>query len=308
MTLLQMTYILEVERCGSMNRAARNLFVSQSALSAAIAEVERELGITAFRRSNRGIDLTQEGRELIAQIAPLVEGSRQLTRYYSQRRAEDRVTLSVASQRYPFCAMAFVEYLHLLEEPHIQVSFKEMEMAAVIDEVARRQSALGILFLSDATEHFITRLLREKGLTFHPLAAIRPRVFLRKGHPLASERSVTLEQLYGYPYVVFTQSDSNYQYAEEAVVGTGAQFDRVVCVSDRATAYNVMAHTNCVSTGSGVMPEGYGDDRLVTLPLTGPVHDMRLGYIKLRSVPLTETGEKFVGILTRSLAEIGERV
>lgn len=117
-----------------------------------------------------------------------------------------------------------------------------------------------------------------------------------------------LEQLYAYPYVVFTQSDSNYQYAEEAVVGTGAQFDRVVCVSDRATAYNVMAHTNCVSTGSGVMPEGYGDDRLVTLPLTGQVHDMRLGYIKLRSVPLTETGEKFVDILTRSLAELGEGV
>ena len=48
MTLLQMTYILEVERCGSMNRAARNLFVSQSALSAAIAEVERELGIETY--------------------------------------------------------------------------------------------------------------------------------------------------------------------------------------------------------------------------------------------------------------------
>lgn len=159
----------------------RNLFVSQSALSAAIAEVKRELGITVFRRSNRGIDLTQEGRELVAQIAPLVEGSRQLTRYYSQRRAEDRVTLSVASQRYPFCAMAFVEYLHLLEEPHIQVSFKEMEMAAVIDEVARRQSALGILFLSDATEHFIARLLREKGLTFHPLVNIRPRVVPAEG-------------------------------------------------------------------------------------------------------------------------------
>lgn len=41
MTLLQMSYILEVDRCGSMNRAARNLFLSQSALSAAIAEVER---------------------------------------------------------------------------------------------------------------------------------------------------------------------------------------------------------------------------------------------------------------------------
>ena len=291
MTLLQMTYILEVERCGSMNRAARNLFVSQSALSAAIAEVERELGITAFRRSNRGIDLTQEGRELIAQIAPLVE---------------DRVTLSVASQRYPFCAMAFVEYLHLLEEPHIQVSFKEMEMAAVIDEVARRQSALGILFLSDATEHFITRLLREKGLTFHPLAAIRPRVFLRKGHPLASERSVTLEQLYGYPYVVFTQSDSNYHFAEEAVAGTVTAFDRVITVSDRATAYNVIAHTDSVSTGSGVLPDGYGDDRLMTLPLDGAVPEMRLGYIQLQGVPLPATAQQFADILKRILGELNE--
>ena len=214
----------------------------------------------------------------------------------------------MASQRYPFCAKAFVEYLHLLEEPRIQVSFKEMEMAAVIDEVFRRQSAMGIIFVSDMTEHFIGRILQEKDLEFRQLATLRPRVFMRRGHPLASEPSVRLEQLYAYPYVVFTQSDSNYQYAEEAVVGTGAQFDRVVCVSDRATAYNVMAHTNCVSTGSGVMPEGYGDDRLVTLPLTGQVHDMRLGYIKLRSVPLTETGEKFVDILTRSLAELGEGV
>ena len=306
MTLLQMTYILEVERCGSMNRAARNLFVSQSALSAAIAEVERELGITVFRRSNRGIDLTQEGGELIAQIAPLVEGSRQLTRYYSQRRAEDRVTLSVASQRYPFCAMAFVEYLHLLEEPHIQVSFKEMEMAAVIDEVARRQSALGILFLSDATEHFITRLLREKGLTFHPLAAIRPRVFLRKGHPLASEKSVTLEQLYGYPYVVFTQSDSNYHFAEEAVAGTVTAFDRVITVSDRATAYNVIAHTDSVSTGSGVLPDGYGDDRLMTLPLVGDVADMRLGVIRPKDVPLTGYGEKFAAILKDIVSKLNQ--
>lgn len=46
MTLLQMRYILEVERCGSMNRAAQDLFISQSALSTAILEVEKELGIT----------------------------------------------------------------------------------------------------------------------------------------------------------------------------------------------------------------------------------------------------------------------
>lgn len=304
MTLLQMSYILEVDRCGSMNRAARNLFLSQSALSAAIAEVERELGVTIFLRTNRGVTLTEEGRELTAQIAPLVERSRKLERYYSERRAADRVSLSVASQRYPFCAKAFVEFLHLLDEPHIQVSFKEMEMAAVIDEVTARRSAFGIIFVSDMTEHFIGRILREKNLTFQPLVDIRPRVFLRKGHPLSGEHAVRLEQLYAYPYAVFTQSDSNYHFAEEAVVGTGAEFDRVVSVSDRATAYNVMAHTDCVSTGSGVLPDGYGDDRLMTLPLIGGVPDMRLGVIRPRDVPLTPHGQQFVDILQHTLSEL----
>ena len=72
MTLLQMRYILEVERCGSMNRAAQDLFISQSALSTAILEVEKELGITIFRRSNRGVVLTEDGRELVMQIADRV--------------------------------------------------------------------------------------------------------------------------------------------------------------------------------------------------------------------------------------------
>ena len=66
MTLQQMNYIMEIDRCGSMNKAAQSLFVSQSALSSAILEVEKELGITIFRRSNRGIALTEDGRELLS--------------------------------------------------------------------------------------------------------------------------------------------------------------------------------------------------------------------------------------------------
>ena len=306
MTLLQMSYIWEGDRCGSMNRAARNLFLSQSALSAAIAEVERELGVTIFLRTNRGVTLTEEGRELTAQVAPLVGRSRKRGRYYSGRGAADLVSLSVASRRYPFCAKAFVEFLHLLDEPHIQVSFKEMEMAAVIDEVTERRSAFGIIFVADMTEHFIGLILREKNRTFQPWVDSRPRVFRRKGHPLSGERAVRLEQLYAYPYAVFTQSDSNYHFAEAAVVGTGAEFRRVVSVSDHATAYTLLAHTACVSTGSGVLPDGYGDDRLMTLPLIGDVPDMRLGVIRPRDVPLTDYGEKFIAILKDIVSELNQ--
>lgn len=308
MTLSQMNYILEIYRCGSMNKAAQNLFISQSAISTAIREMEEELGIRIFHRSNRGIALTDDGRELLTQITPIVEKSRKITRYYEERQASNRVKLSIAAQRYPFCAKAFVEFLHLLDEPRIEVSLKEMEMSSVIDEVAQQTSDVGIIFVSDMTEHYIRRILDSKNLEFQQLVKIRPHVFMRKEHPLATEESVSLEQLHRYPYVVFTQKDSNLNFAEEAVVGTGAEFTQVVYVSDRATAYNVMAHTNCVSTGSGVLPEGYGDERLVALSINDAVDDMRLGYIKLRGIPMSEMGMRFVKILEQIMSEIGEKV
>ena len=134
MTLLQMNYLVEIYRCGSMNKAAQNLFVSQSAVSAAIRELEEELGIRIFHRSNRGIALTEDGRELLAQVAPLVERSRKIQNYYSERRVENRARLAISTQRYPFCAKAFVEFLHLLDEPRIEVSLEETDMSSVIED------------------------------------------------------------------------------------------------------------------------------------------------------------------------------
>ena len=293
MTLLQMSYILEIDRCGSMNKAAQRLFLSQSTLSSAILEAERELGITIFHRSNRGIRLTEDGKELLAQITPLVERSRKLERYYSRRREKDWLHLSVAAQRYPFCAKAFVELLQEPEQRPMQMSLKEMDMSAVIREVAQGESELGVIFVSDLTEHAVFRVLEEKRLRFQPLVRLKPQVFMRKGHPLAGESSVTVEQLRDFPHVVFAQPDGDLNFAEEAVPGSGVDFPRMVYVSDRATIYNVLAHTDCVSTGSGVLPAGYADESLLAIPLEGQ-QDMRLGILHRRDIPLTETARAFV--------------
>ena len=293
MTLLQMSYILEIDRCGSMNKAAQRLFLSQSTLSSAILEAERELGITIFHRSNRGIRLTEDGKELLAQITPLVERSRKLERYYSRRRERDWLHLSVAAQRYPFCAKAFVELLQEPEQRPMQMSLKEMALSAVIREVAQGESELGVIFVSDLTEHAVFRVLEEKSLRFQPLVRLKPQVFMRKGHPLAGESSVTVEQLRDFPHVVFAQPDGDLNFAEEAVPGSGVDFPRMVYVSDRATIYNVLAHTDCVSTGSGVLPAGYADESLLAIPLEGQ-QDMRLGILHRRDIPLTETARAFV--------------
>ena len=127
---------------------------------------------------------------------------------------------------------------------------------------------------------------------------------MRKEHPLAKERSVRIEQLFDFPYVMFTQAEANMNYAEEAIAGKASDFSRVVYVSDRATIYNIMAHTDCVSTGSGVLPVGYGDDRLISVPLSDAEHDMRIGYIHPRGLPLTELEQQFIDILRRILSNV----
>lgn len=297
MTLLQMAYVLEIYNRGSMNKAAQAMFISQSTISSAIAELEEELGIKIFNRSNRGVVPTDEGKELLAQITPVVERYRDIVNYYDDKRNTESITFSIVSQRFPFCVKAFIEFMHRIDTRRIDVSMKEVEMRCVIDEVASQQSGIGIIFVSDMTEIYIRRILESKNLEFHPLVKVKPHVFVRKGHPLTRFESVTFEQLRDYPYIVYTQQDSNINLAEEVAVGTGQKFDRLIHISDRATFYSITAHTDCVSTGSGVLPDGYSDERLVAIPLIGSVEAMSLGYIKIKGLPMSEYEELFIEIL-----------
>ena len=155
MTFLQLNYISEIYNCGSINKAAQNLFVSQSSLSSSIRELEEEIGIQIFIRSNRGITLTEEGQEFLARIRPILEQQRKVERFYSDRNSEESARLSISAQRYPFCTKAFVEFLGRQEIVGYEFSFKETDMDKVIADVSGRKSDIGIIFLSDMTEKFM---------------------------------------------------------------------------------------------------------------------------------------------------------
>ena len=73
MTLQQMKYVIEIAERGSMNEAAKSLFMSQPSLSATIKDLEDELGITIFQRSNRGIELTTEGSEFLGYVRQILD-------------------------------------------------------------------------------------------------------------------------------------------------------------------------------------------------------------------------------------------
>ena len=65
MTIQQLKYVIAISEAGSYNKAAEVLYISQPSLTNAVQDLEREIGVTVFNRSGRGVSLTNDGMEFI---------------------------------------------------------------------------------------------------------------------------------------------------------------------------------------------------------------------------------------------------
>ena len=72
MTLQQLRYVIEVAKTGSMNVAAKQLFVSQPSLSMAIRELENDVHISIFERTTKGVVITAEGEEFLGYARQII--------------------------------------------------------------------------------------------------------------------------------------------------------------------------------------------------------------------------------------------
>ena len=97
MTLQQLTYLVTVADCGNITEAAEKLFISQPSLSAAIHNLEKEMGVTAFTRSNKGVTVTREGEELLSFARMLLEQADNMKENLEMEREEHQSFLCLAS-------------------------------------------------------------------------------------------------------------------------------------------------------------------------------------------------------------------
>ena len=147
MTFQQLTYVVEISKCGSINKAAHKLFLSQSGISTAVRELEEELGIKFFVRSNRGVEFTPEGKEFLGYAVSLLEQKQRIESLYGESRSTIApVHFSVSTQRYPFTEDAFLEMLQQNQENRYQYTLKETSMDGVIDDVYDHRADIGVIY------------------------------------------------------------------------------------------------------------------------------------------------------------------
>ena len=240
MTFQQLTYVVEISKCGSINKAAHKLFLSQSGISTAVRELEEELGIQFFVRSNRGVEFTPEGKEFLGYAISLLSQKQRIENLYGDARHEAAPTrFSVSTQRYPFTEDAFLRMLAKTGENRYNFSIKEAGMESVIDDVYDHRSDVGVIFLTELTEKIIRRLLSSRDLDFHEVASVPPCIYVRRDHPLTRLNQVSEEDLAGYPYVSFDHDQGvATDFSEEYQTVSLKKPAKHISVNSRSTMMN----------------------------------------------------------------------
>lgn len=294
MTLQQLRYIIIVAEKGSINEAAKYLYVSQPSLSNSIKELEEELGFTVFIRTNRGVTLSHKGMEFLGYARQVITQADLLEEKYIKKTKQVK-SFCASSQHYPFVSHAFVELVKEYEEDDYNFTLSETTTYEVIENVKTLYSEIGILYLSKYNEAVIRKILTENNLIFEELVRAKPHVFLYKEHPLAKEELIDLEDLREYPKISFNQGMYNaFYYSEE--VFSNLPVERSINVSDRAAVVNFMMGLNAYTFSSGIFPEYLHDKDIISIPVSAD-EEIIIGTIVHEDVTLSSIGEKFYEIL-----------
>lgn len=208
MTLQQLRYVITVAQKGTISEAAKELFISQPSLTNAIRELEKEMNITIFNRTNKGVAVSTEGEQFLGYARQVLEQANLLESAYKTS-VRDKQRFSVSTQHYAFVVNAFVDLIKELPQNEYDFSIRETQTYEIIDDVATMKSEIGIIYLNAFNEAALTKIIKSKGLCFNELFVAKPHIFVTAEHPLANKESVTMEELADYPYLSFEQGNHN---------------------------------------------------------------------------------------------------
>lgn len=291
MTLTQLRYVIAIADTHSMNEAARTLFIAQPSLSQAVKELEEEIGITLFNRSNRGVRITPEGEEFLGYARQVVEQYRLVEdRYIEKKNSKKR--FGVSMQHYTFAVKAFVEMVKQFGMDEYEFAINETKTYEVIEDVKNFRSEIGILYINDFNRAVLIKLFQESGLEFHEILKCGIYVYMWKEHPLAKKKEISLEELDEYPCLSFEQGVNNSFYFAEEVLST-YDYKRLIKANDRATLLNLMVGLNAYTLCSGIICENLNGSDYCAVKLKSD-EVMSIGYLKRKGVPISPLGQKYL--------------
>lgn len=300
MTLQQLKYVVTVAEKGTISQAAKTLFITQPSLTKSIKELENEMHIRIFERTNKGIIISNRGDEFLAYARQVLEQANLLEEKFLNVKKQ-RPIFSVSTQHYSFAVNAFVDVIKEFDAEQYDFTLRETQTYEIIEDISRLKSEIGVLFTSATNQEILLKLIDQNGLSFEELFTVKPHVFISSKHPLAHKKSIRLEELEEYPYLSFEQGEYNSFYFSEEILST---FDRKknIKVRDRATLFNLAIGLNGYTVSSGIISKELNGENIIARPLCVD-EDMCIGFIRQKEMPLSELGKAYVMGLKKHVEE-----
>ena len=300
MTLQQLKYVITVAETGTITEAAKKLYISQPSLTNAIHDLEKEMNVEIFHRTNKGIDISKEGEDFLGYARQVLEQAAILEDKYKNG-SGGKKQFCVSTQHYSFAVNAFVDLIQQYGQEEYDFSLRETQTYEIIEDVAKMKSEIGILFLNEFNEKVLRKLMKANDLEFHPLFTARPHVFISRRHPLADHTIITNEELEAYPYLSFEQGEHNSFYLSEEIFST-TERKKNIRVRDRATLFNLLIGLNGYTVCSGVIDRNLNGEDIIAVPLQDE-SEMQIGYLTHRRGMRSRLGETYLAFLKEYLKD-----
>jgi LysR family transcriptional regulator, regulator of abg operon len=286
MRLQRIEQFIAVVDAGSIRGAARQLGMSQPALSRSLQQLEEELGVQLMHRSGRGVVLTDAGSTFLSR-ARVAEAELRKATEEARRMIDDGSGLLSLGLSPVGASLLLPELVITLQQqrPKTRVRILEMTPSALLPLVRDEVMDLAV------TQR--TRIHLDAGLDYRPLAEINMRVAVRPGHPLTRLSSVSMHDLAGASWLYMTAHDSSDDIVSRSFLAEGLPIPLpAVHCGSYFVALDLLAATDMV----GVLPPGLlraciETGQLAEVILSKPMLPIHLGMYTRAGSPLTPSAK-----------------
>ena len=300
MHMSQIEQVMAIASEGSINKAAKRLYLSQSNLSVSLKQLERELGFSLFKRTGKGVVLTNFGSEFLSFAQSSYREFKLLGDFCSTLNKASQIHFSVASQYLRFANNLFTQICNENENAVYEFSFFEGPFQEIMDMVRNQEAEIGLLVLPDDRRKMILYSFKQSNLTYHPLTQEDVAVIVREGHPLCSNGNTNIlaSSLKEYPVAVYR--DVNYSLTTAWNTLGIESISRKITVKDRATLYELLGSTNAYTIGTHNI-HAYSStiyySNMKALRVSDRQLNLEIGYITNQNKPLSSIGKRYVELL-----------
>lgn len=293
MTLVQLRYFVTTATRRSMTEASADLHVAQSAVSTAIAQLERTLGVQLFvRQRSKGLALTDAGEQLLRDARSLLAQVDEITDNVRGHHHEVRGTLRLACfvTLAPFVLPRLISRVEE-QHPRLRIEIIEADVDGTV-ELLLNGTVEGAIAYDFGAVH---------DLSFDHLYSAAPHVILPTDHPLARRKRLKLTELAGQDMVLLDIAHSREYFlgmlhaagVEPQVRYSSRSYETVRSLVARGQGYSILNHVP-------QSPRTYDGGELAAIPIAGDAPPLDVCFVRVTDVRATARA-RVIGALAREL-------